>query len=199
MKARAQLLRWIAVTAMVALTGCANMYVDGNTKEIATTQFKKVDAPHPVQVLFEFQTKGVANARATEKLKDGVLEQVKASNLFSSTTEGPAEGGALLSITLNNVVLTDDAAAKGFMTGLTFGLAGTQVTDGYICTVRYRANATSEAIVKEGRHALHTTLGASSAPQNATKANSPEEAVTLMRRQVVSNVLNDLSHDATFK
>lgn len=199
MKRATRLLRWAAVVAMVALTGCANMYVDGNTKEIATSQFKKPDAPHPVQVLFEFQTKGVANARATERLKEGVLEQVQASKLFSATTEGPAEGGALLSITLNNVVLTDDAAAKGFMTGLTFGLAGSQVTDGYICTVRYRANASSEAIVKEGRHALHTTLGASSASQNATKANSPDEAVITMRRQVVSNVLHDLSHDAAFQ
>lgn len=191
--------RWIAVAAVILLSGCANMYVDGTTQEISSSQFRKPDPLHPVQVLFEFQTKGVSNARATEFLKTPVLEQIKGSGLFSDVSEGPVAGGSLLSLTLNNVPVTDDAFSKGFVTGLTFGLAGSQVTDGYVCTVRYTNGDAGTAITKLARHAIHTTLGASAAPKNATPAADAKEAVTTMAHQVVSNVLNDLSHDAAFK
>lgn len=199
-KGIAALARYGVMLASVAvLAGCANMYVDGATREVSVAQFRKPDPVHPVQVMFEFQTKGTANARATEFLKVQVVDQVKESGLFSEIAEGPVAGGALLSITLNNVPLNDDAFSKGFVTGLTFGLAGSQVSDGYVCTARYLDGAGTQALVKQARHAIHTTLGASSAPANATKAADGKEAVTTMTRQIVSNVLNDLSHDATFR
>ena len=182
----------------LALTGCASMYVDGTTKEISTNQFKKQEPMHPVMLVFEFQTKGVANARATEYLKERVMNQVKDSGLFSEVSLAPVAESRVLSITLNNVVLTDDAFTKGFVTGMTFGLAGSSVSDGYICTARYLGNE-QPAISKQARHAIHTTLGAKASPENATKAANAEEAVTLMTHQVLSNVLNDLSHDVAFR
>jgi len=184
---------------LLALTACANMYVDGTLKEVPASQYKRVEPLHGVQLLFDFQTKGVANARATAFLKARVIEQVKASGLFSAVSEEPAPGGALLGITLNNVPLTDNAFSKGFVTGLTFGLAGSQVSDGYVCTASYSSGASAAPIVKLARHAIHTTVGAAAAPANATKAANGEEAVTLMTRQIVSNVLNDLALDAAFK
>jgi hypothetical protein len=191
--------RWAACLALVAMTGCANFYVDGATKEIAAAQYRKTDPQHPVQVLFEFQTKGVANARATEHLKGQLLEQVKSSGVFSAVSEAPVAGGALLSITLNNVPLTDDAFSKGFVTGLTFGLAGSQVSDGYVCTASYTAPGSSAPIVKQARHAIHTTVGSAAAPGNAVKAENIAAAVTTMTRQIVSNVLNGVTQDPDFK
>jgi hypothetical protein len=191
--------RAFVLLAVAALTGCANFYVDGATKEIDAAQFKRRDPVHPVQVLFEFQTKGVTNANATTLLKARVLEQIKSSGLFSEVGETPVAGGALLGITLNNVPLSDDAFSKGFVTGLTFGLAGSTVSDGYICTARYSAAAGGVPIVRQARHAIHTAMGATSAPGNATKAASIDAAVTTMTRQIVSNVLNDLTLDPTFK
>jgi hypothetical protein len=190
--------RWLAIGWLVALGGCASFYVDGTTKEVATADFRKPEQPRPVQVLFEFQTKGAANDRATQHLKARVVEQVKGSGLFTSVGEAPVTGGALLSITLNNVPLSDDAFSKGFVTGLTFGLAGSKVSDGYVCTARY-SPGTGEPIVKQARHAIHATFGATATPGNAVKADNVETAVTLMTRQVVSNVLNDLSRDPAFK
>lgn len=190
---------WLGVIATVALTGCASHYIDGATKEISSAQYKKTSPLHPVQVMFEFQTKGVANAQATAQLKAGVLTQVKDSGVFSAVTETPVEGGAMLSIKLNNVPMTDDAFSKGFMTGLTFGLAGSQVSDGYVCTATYTGPAGSAPIVKQARHAIHTTMGAAATPGNATKAANLMEAVTVMERQIVSNVLNDVTNDANFK
>lgn len=191
--------RSVLFIGLVALAGCANMYVDGNTREIRSSAFLKPNPTHPVQVIFEFQTKGVANAPATEFLKAKVIGQIKDSGLFDEVSETPATGGALLSVTLNNIPITDDAFSKGFVTGLTFGLAGSQVTDGYVCTVRYLNGSANPAIVKQARHAIHTTLGASSEPPNATKAANATEAVTMMTRDILSNVLNDLSHDPSFK
>lgn len=199
---RAGLLRFARILCLAgaaALTGCASVYVDSNTKEVAAAQFKKPDAPKPVQLVFEFQTKGAPNAAVTKLLKAQVVEQVKGSGLFSQVDEAPVAGGALMSITLNNVPLSDDAFTKGFVTGLTFGLAGSQVSDGYVCTVKFLTPGQPQALTKMARHAIHTTIGASSAPPNGIKAASFEAAARTMTQQVVSTVLNDLSQDAAFK
>ncbi|MDR7270725.1 hypothetical protein J2X20_003383 [Pelomonas saccharophila] len=194
---RAVLCLFVAATSLMG--GCASVYVDGTTKEVRAAQFKKPASPVPVQLLFDFQTKGVANAQATAFLRERVVDQVKASGLFSEVGSNAVPSGALLTITLNNVPLTDNAFSKGFVTGLTFGLAGSQVSDGYVCTANYRAAGDSAALTKQARHAIHTTLGAAATPGNATKMDSAKDAVYLMTQQIVSNVLNDLSQDANFK
>ncbi|WP_298311062.1 hypothetical protein [Propionivibrio sp.] len=191
--------RCIFIFCAILLTGCANIYVDNATREVSASEFKKPEPQRPVQALFEFQTKGVANARATDYLKAHVIDQIKTSGLFSEVSENPVSGNALLSITLNNVPISDDAFSKGFATGLTFGLVGSQVTDGYVCTARFMTDGSSSALVKQARHAIHTTVGNATAPQNATIAADANDAVTKMTRQIVSNVLNDLSHDPQFK
>jgi len=194
---RAALCMFLAATAM--LGGCASVYLDGTTKEVQAAQFKKPASPAPVQLLFDFQTKGVANAQATAFLRDRVAAQVKSSGLFSEVGSNAVPSGAVLSITLNNVPLTDNAFSKGFVTGLTFGLAGSQVSDGYVCTASYRTSGDTAPIVKQARHAIHTTMGAAATPGNATKMPDHKEAAFQMTTQVVSNVLNDLSQDANFK
>ena len=123
----------------IALTGCVSMYVDNSLKEVPASDYQRPAHPRPVQLLFAFQTKGVANAKGTEILKQEAMNAVAASGLFESVSEGPVSGGALLSITLNNVPITSQgsAMAKGVMTGATLGLAGSEVSDGYVCTIEY--------------------------------------------------------------
>lgn len=187
-----------AVVLLGLFGGCASHYVDGNTPEVPVASYKKPASVQPVQFLFEFQTKGVANARATQIVAPRVRSQVESSGLFASVSDAPTPGGALLSITLNNVPLSDDAFSKGFMTGLTFGLAGSQVSDGYICTARYTPASGGNAVTAQARHAIHTTMGATSSPGNAVKADNIDAAVTLMTRQVMSQVLDQLSKDPAF-
>jgi hypothetical protein len=196
----AALLRAVFLGGLVALTGCATHYVDGSVKDVPASQFTKPAQPKPAQLVFEFQTKGAANTRATEQIKPMVLDSLKASGLFAQVDDKPLAGGNLISVTINNVVLTDDAFSKGFMTGLTFGAAGSTVTDGYICTVKYlAAGPGGTAITKTTKHAIHTSLGSAGAPPNSVKAASIEEAVRTMVRQIVSNALSDLSRDPAFK
>jgi hypothetical protein len=194
---RAALGALLAATAM--LGGCASAYLDSSTKEIPAAQYKKPVSPAPVQLLFDFQTKGVANAQATAMLRDRVVAQVKSSGLFSDVGSAVVPNGAVLSITLNNVPMSDDAFSKGFLTGLTLGLAGTQVGDGYVCTATYRSGDGTTPVVKQARHAIYTTIGATGGPSNAVKMPGLKEAALEMTTQVVSNVLNDLSQDTNFK
>ena len=193
---------WLRVAAALALAallgGCASVYVDGAVKEVPASALSKPAKAVPVQVFFEFQTKGVANAQATSLLKAKVLEQINQSGLFASLVEQPSAGSGQLSITLNNVPISDDAFSKGFVTGLTFGLAGSQVSDGYICSAKFTPGDGAPAVTKSARHALHTTIGNAAAPGNATKAANVQGAVFTMTRQVLSQVLSDLSKDPSF-
>jgi hypothetical protein len=201
--AAVRLARACATSTLLAgaalLAGCATHYVDGHTKEVPPAQFTKATQPRPVQLLTEFQTKGVANARATAATKGMIADSVRSTGLFSQVSDAPAAGAGVLTVTVNNVPLGDDAAAKGFIAGLTFGVAGQQVTDGYICTVSYLPPGQGKPIVKSAKHAIHTTIGASAAPPNAYKAASIDEAVRTMVRQVMSVALSDLSRDPDFK
>lgn len=176
-----------------ALTGCANFYVDGNTKDPAPAQYRRAAQAKPVQLMFEFQTKGALNARATEALKADVTAAVQKSGLFSSVSDQPVDGAAVLSIVLNNVPLTDDAFSKGFVTGLTFGLAGSQVSDGYVCTARYLPPGQSKPAIASARHAIHTVMGTGADPHGAVKAENLDAAVRTMTRQVVGTALANLS------
>jgi hypothetical protein len=199
-----KILRRTALLCMMAastlLTGCASSYLDNNTREVPVAAMKKVSQPKPVHLVFEFQSKGAPNSRATDFLKESVAEQLKGSGMFSTVSQQPLEGAGMLNIALNNVPLTSEkeAMASGFVTGLTFGLAGSTVSDGYVCTATYLPAGQSTPVVATARHAIHTSMGNSSAPANARKTANMEEAVRTMTREVVSNVLNDLSNNAAF-
>lgn len=194
------LLRAVFLGGLLALTGCATHYVDASVKEVPAAQFSRPAQPHPVQLVFEFQTKGAANTRASERIKPMVTDGIKATGLFSEVDDKPVAGGAVMSVTINNIVLTDDAYSKGFMTGLTLGAAGSTVTDGYVCTVKYLVPGSGgAALTKTTKHAIHTSLGSAGAPPNSVKAASIDEAVRTMVRQIVSNALQALATDPSFK
>jgi hypothetical protein len=183
--------------SLLGLGGCASVYVDGNAPEVRADQFKKPASPADVQLLWDFQTKGVANAQATGLLRARVREQVAASGLFKTVGDAPASGGAMLSIVVNNVPLSDDAFSKGFIAGLTFGIAGQTVGDGYECTVRYSRDG-APPVTRIGKHVIYTSVGSAGPPPGATKMSGVEEAVTTMLRQVISRTLNELSQDSAF-
>lgn len=189
----------LLVIAALGASGCATMYVDGALKDVDASQVRKPVRPQDAQVLFTFQTRGTANAKATAFLKEEITKTVEASGLFASFGPDPSLSGAILNITINNVPLDDDAFAKGFATGLTFGLVGSKVTDGYVCTVEFLPPGSSQKVVAKSRHALHTTMGAKGAPKNAIKAKSINDAVLTMARQVVTAALKDLSQDRVFQ
>lgn len=190
-----------AVLAAAAMTGCMSIkpYVGGGVRDVPAAEYVKPNPPHAVQVLFSFQTKGVDNARVTAALKARVIDQISASHVFDAVSEAPVAGGALLTVSINNVALDDSAYSKGFATGLTLGLAGSVAGDGYIATAKYTPPPPAGTITRQVRHSILTTIGNHDAPAGAAPAATMDEAVSTMLHQLISNVLNDVSHDPAFK
>ena len=185
----------------IAVAGCATSYLDNTLGDTPKSAYHRLDSPKPVQVLFVFKTKGTDNVRATTLLRKDVMNTVQDSGLFSAIGPDPVPGGALLSITVDNVPITSqqEAAAKGFATGLTLGLAGSQVTDGYVCTMDYIPAVGASKISVTEHHAIHTTVGAHGAPANSTHEASPRDAAQAMIHQIVAAGLKDVSNDPGFK
>jgi len=182
----------IPLSLVISLSGCisAQSYIDPALPVLRAEDLKPVAQPRPVQLLFEFRTKGAPNAAATGHTKPVVMETVTKSGLFSTVSETPVAGGRTLALIIDNVPVTEDAAQKGFATGLTLGLVGTTVTDGYVCTATYTAPG---APAKTGsvNHALHTSIGNTTPPAGLT-AMKPGEAIPILVQQMTLNALQAL-------
>lgn len=184
--------RFLLVALSFTLSACISVhsYVDNSLGDPQYADMKKPDNPQPIQFLFEFQSKGVSNAHATESVRPKVFEEISKSGLFSSVSYEPVASGRKLSVLINNIALTDNVAAKGFATGLTFGLAGTTVSDGYVCTITY-IEPGHDNVVKEVRHAIVSTVGNASGP-GGLQPLTTVQAVDKVMRQMIGKGLKDL-------
>ncbi len=147
-------------------------------------------------MLFEFRTKGNANARGTSSLSGRVIAAVAESGMFGqlSTTVGGADT-PLLKIIIDNVADTGSAAAKGVGTGLTLGLAGSLVTDNYNCAASYTSQGkTTETTV---HNALLSTIGNHSAPPGMTPVMT-HDAINQIVDQLVWHALVQLDQQRAF-
>jgi hypothetical protein len=190
------------VTALAAASeGCVvpSMYVDNTLGDTASSAYHRPQTPKPVQVLYVFKTKGTDNVRATTGTRKNVLATVSDSGLFAAIGPDPVPGGALMSITVENVPEDlNGAAAKGAATGLTLGLVGNVVTDGFVCTIDYIPAVGANKITVTEHHAIHSTVGLHSAPPNSTLAPSIKAANETMMHQIVAAGLKDLSLNPAF-
>ena len=190
----------LVLAASLPLGGCVTAYVANTLHDMTPNDYHKPASPAPVQMLFSWQTKGTVNSRAQDLVGPEVNATVAASGLFSTVSKDPAPNGALLSITINNEPITSEgeAVGKGFLTGLTLGLAGSQVADGYTCTVDYYAAQGAPKLTHVTHQVILATIGAHTSPDAATKAASLKDAVLTITRRAVGNALKQLSDDPAF-
>jgi hypothetical protein len=117
-------------------------------------------------------------------------------------SEAPTANGAILNIVINDVANAKDmkdAEAKGFVTGATFFVAGSNVVDHYICTVDYVGGPAATKITKGAEQSLIFQMGLiNSAPQNAVKVGGLKDGLAALIRQLVTNPLNDLGKEPGF-
>jgi hypothetical protein len=201
-------LGWTAAAFMslgiVGAAGSASAasYIDAALGEVKPADKVVIANPQPVQLLFEFQTKGALNARGTQMLKAKVLDAVKSTGMFSDISDAPVANGAVLEIVLNDAPAPGDMAAaegKGFVTGATFFVAGSTVRENYICTVNYIAGPTSPKITRTVNDGVYFQIGLiNSPPANAVKIGGMNDAIFAMARLVVVNPLNALGSDPAF-
>jgi len=205
---RARTRTWAIGTAValgvIGLAGAASAasYVDATLGEIKPADKVTIASPQPVQLLFEFQTKGALNARATKLLKEKARDAVKSTGLFSDISDNPVANGAILQITINDAPQPGDMAdaeGKGFVTGATFFVAGSTVRENYICTIDYVAGPAAPKITKTASDGVYFQMGIiNKAPVGAVKIGSLNDAIFAMTRFIVINPLNALASDPGF-
>ncbi|MDB5424066.1 MAG: hypothetical protein JWQ29_1482 [Phenylobacterium sp.] len=199
-------LAFATAATLVAVSGSgahAATFVDAGLPEVAADKRVVIANPQPVQLLFQFQTKGAPNAQATKLVKPSVVDAVKASGLFSEVSEGPASNGAVLNVIIDNVVepgAMTAAAGKGAVTGATLFIAGSTIQEHYASSIDYIGGTSAPKITRTARHSIYTQMGMiNSPPPNGVKVEGGlKGAVFLMARQIVSNPLNDLASDPAF-
>ncbi|MCE3288270.1 MAG: hypothetical protein K0R83_282 [Caulobacter sp.] len=195
------LLRRLAVVFAILLAAPsaaqAEHFLPKTPTDLTAAEKAVVARPGPVQLIFQFRTKGSFNPHATQWLGPMVLEHVRNSGAFSEVTTGPAPGGAVLTITLENIP-EEGAFRQGFATGATFGLAGNTVIDYYICTVEFSPGPEAGVVTKEVRHQIITNKGIKKQPVDTIRTETTEEAVLTMTRHVVTNGVNDIAKDPGF-
>jgi hypothetical protein len=187
----------------IAAPAASAVFVDATLGDVKPEQKVVVAHPQPVQLLFQFKTKGSPNAQVTKQIKPDVLTAVKDSGLFSDVGEGPAAGGAVLNVVIDDVVTPEEmkaAEGKGFATGLTLGLAGTTIREHYVATLDYIPAVDAPKITRTAEHFLVIQLGLiKSAPTNVIKTEGGVKgALALMTHQIVANPLNALASDPGF-
>ena len=180
----------------------AATYVGAATGDVKPADKAVIASPKPVQLLFQFKTKGAPNGAATKFTKDKVTQAVKDSGLFSEVSEGPVAGGAILNVVIDNVVepgAISEATGKGFVTGATFFIAGSNTTDHYLCTVDYLGAPDAAKITRTATHTLIMQMGLiNSPPPNAVRIGRMDDAVFTLVRQIVANPLNEIGRDPAF-
>ncbi len=175
-----------AATLVAAPANAAKFYVSNQLAQLKPEQRVAVATPQPVQLVVDFQTDGVTNAKAVKEVKPLALKYVQSTGLFSSVTETPAPNGALLTVRFNNIV-DHEAAGKGFKAGLTFGLAGTSVVDNYDISFELSPAPAQPTLKSSLKHGIITTIGKKSDPSVGTEYKKPKDAVEAMVGQAVEH------------
>jgi len=112
-------------------------YVDPNFSGATYDDVNSVDEKYNARILIEFQRNGKLFERANKEVRGHVERTLRATGIIVPTTE---DSPISLKVTVNNVADIGEAAAKGFGTGLTFGAAGSLVTDYYEIQIEYSHN-----------------------------------------------------------
>jgi hypothetical protein len=192
--------RLFSFAALVLVAGLAGgcvapkSYVD---PAYGTTKYQDIERraePYQWRIATEFQRNGARFPNLDSQLQEQVERIVRASGMAVPTGDA---GAPLLRITVNNIADVAAARAKGFGTGLTFGLAGNTVTDYYEMTANL-TNGTSTVLAKTYKHALHTTIG------NAPGISGVEPVAaafgfTRIVEEMLLNALKDVQTDGAFR
>lgn len=193
----------LAVLTLASSPVSAAVFVGSGLTDLKPEEKVTISQPKPVQLLFEFRTKGSPNLQGGKQLRPDVIAAVKASGLFSEVSEGPTENGAILNIVIDDVVTPQEmqaAATKGAVTGATLFIAGSNIREHYTCVIDYLPNPSAAKITRTAEHSIVVQMGLiNSVPTDAVKVDGGiKGAVAAMTRQIVANPLNAVGADPAF-
>ncbi len=171
------------------LSGCVHAYIDPQYRSATFKDIQYTNQPPVVSVTAEFQMNGSHWPSQDKDLREHVVRFLKATKVFdpAENTNTPTVGK--LAITLNDTGSLGAAFGKGFVTGLTYGLVGSEVEDHYIMTARYTP-VWGAAFTNSYHYLIHSTVGIHSAPKGM-ETISLSEAPDLVIQDTLLNFLRD--------
>jgi hypothetical protein len=186
----------MAVAVTTAATGCLSVksYVDPQLPRVAYTDLLVRRDPRPVALTVAFLRNGQPADAGVAPTSAAVRAVVDKSKLFPAVLDKAGDDVDRLEIVLDNVADMGGAAGKGALTGLTFGAAGSMVTDGYVFTATFRPIG-KPAVTKVYRHALHSTVGNAEGPPGLVAEESTQAAFDKVVEGLVLNLLRDLQRE----
>jgi hypothetical protein len=182
---------WVPIILAALLSsGCisTHSYVDPSGHHASFNDLQRVSPPYQLVVRVQYELNGQERARAVHSLQDHAERSLRASGVAVPYDGTGTSAGELL-IVANDVGSIAGAVAKGFGTGLTFGLVGSQVTDAFEITMRLTQG--SSVIEHKYNHALISTVGLHSAPPGLTPV-SPSDGFNQITDDVLLNFLKDV-------
>jgi hypothetical protein len=170
----------------------AKFYVDARLGDVKQEDVIKVADPQPAQVLVEFQTDGVANAKATKYIKPLVTSAITERHIFSEISEQPVANRTILTVVYNNIP-EKGAAGKGAKVGLTFGLASASVTDSYKIHFELLRGPGTTPMTCDVEHAFIMTMGKKEDPAIGIPVAKIDLGMQMIVNQVMAHGLNCLT------
>ena len=141
----------------VFLYGCSTpvSYVDQQYSKTKYEDITRLVEPLKLKVNVVFQRNGEPLPAVDNELRGHVERVLRATGVVVPVSTGTT---GELDVTVNNVADLAEAAAKGFGTGLTFGVAKSNVTDFYELKASLRIK---EKVIYHNnyKHAIHSSIG----------------------------------------
>jgi hypothetical protein len=175
-----------------AASGCISTksYVDPTFAHARYEDLKHPTVALALKVDVEFRRNGVHFPRGDAETRGTAERTLRGTGLITPTPSG-SDGD--IKVMVNNVGDVGAAVGKGVGTGLTLGLVGSTVRDGYEMTVTLTTNG--KAVEKTGyTHQLISTVGNASGPPGLTPT-TPSAAYGTIVEQMLLNAIQDFQSD----
>jgi len=170
------------------LFGCATpkSFVDKRYSSAKYSDIVKKAEPYKLKFTVMFQRNGENFPQVNAELLGHVERTLRATGVIVPASDA-ADGE--ITIVMNNIADMQQAYAKGFATGLTFGIAESTVTDFYEMKATIKLN-NQTAYHQNYKHAIHTTVGSSSM-ESHPGAISPTAAFGKVMEDLLLNFVRD--------
>lgn len=181
---------FLIVLVAVLFSGCISMksYVDPKYGDVSYDHVNKPDEPHSLAIETEFYRNHERFKKADGELKANVERVVKATGVIIPAV-GEKQSG-ILRVKCNNIADLAKARAQGFGTGLTFGAAGSAISDYYEIEISLEVDG--KKFEKKYEHAIHSTIGNKAPPVTGVAPTKPVEAFGLVLEDVLLEFIKEM-------
>lgn len=166
--------------------------MDSALPRVALASLKRGN-PKALVLEAQFLCQGVRKPKIDAQLQNQVRNHLLATGAVKDVAIQPDPDKPLLHVEVNNICDLGAAEAKGFGTGLTFGLVGSTVKDRYVFTATLK-RPNQKDIQKTYNHSIYTTIGNMKGP-DGLEPLSPKRAFDKILEDLVMNLVKDLQAD----